>query len=387
MFEIPKIVRQRLAAKSEAGAHPDANLLTAFSEQRLARRERDSVLRHLSQCCDCREVVFLSAPQFEVETETVRERSSWLGSPVLRWGALAACAVVVVAAVSLRQRSSHFEGLNGPLPEVAVKEQGPPAAQNTVIAQQLEKDRSTMDYKSRTDAIEPERRASKPAPEAMAKADQAPAVPAQYGSESAGALASETAATRDLHMLARSAQPAAPAPVQAAEPMVMAENSTAAKDSMEASLGKAKQAVQANVPAENKVAKLEVPAAAVAMGGAQAVFKKIAPRWTLSADGTLQRSLDGGKTWKTIPVAADATLTAVAAMDSDIWVGGSHGSLYHSTDAGDHWTQVVPTTGGQSLTSNVIGIEFTDAVHGKITTADQEIWTTSDGGQSWQVSQ
>lgn len=384
MLEIPKIVRQRLAVKKDAGTHPDANLLTAFSEQTLARSERDSVLRHLSQCSDCREVVFLSAPQIEVETETVRGRSPWLGSPILRWGALAACAVVVVAAVSLRQHPSHPATFGGNVPEVAVKEQGPPAAQKTDIAQQFDKDRATMDYKSRADAVEPDRRVSKAAPSALAKVHQAPATPAQYGS--AGSLANETAPARDLHVLARSTpSAAAPATAQVTEPMVMAENSAVAKDSVETSLGKAKQAVPANLPAENKVAKLEAPAAA-AMGGAQAAFKKIAPRWTLSADGTLQRSLDAGKTWKTIPVAADATLTAVAAMDSDIWVGGSHGSLYHSTDAGDHWAQLVPNAGGQSLTSNVIGIEFTDSLHGKVTTADQELWTTSDGGQTWHIS-
>ncbi len=375
-----------MAAKAEAETHPDANLLTAFVEQALARRERDAVLQHLSQCSDCREVLFLAAPQMEVEAEAVRERSSWLGWPALRWGALAACAMVVVAAVSLRQHSSHPATFDRAVPEVAMKEQESTAPQKTVVREQLDKDRATMDYKSRADAVEPGRQAAKPASRAMAKLEQAPVAPFHAESASAGSLANETSATRDLDSSARSVRPAAPAPSQVTETTGVAENSVVAKDSAEASLGKAKQAVQANLPAESKVARLEAPAAAVAMGGAQAVFKKITPRWTLSADGSLQRSLDAGKTWKTIPVAADATLTAVAAMDSDIWVGGSHGSLYHSTDAGDHWTQVFPATRSQRLTANVIGIEFPDALHGKVTTAEQEIWTTDDGGQSWQVS-
>ncbi len=383
MLEIPKIVRQRLSARAEGGAHPDANLLTAFAEQTLARRERDSILTHLSQCSDCRDVVFLAAPQMDIETEVVPVRSSWLGWPALRWGAVAACAVVVVAAVSLRQRSDRLTTFKETLPQVATKADESAAPQKTQVATELQKDRAPMDYKSRADVAEQDRRVSKPAPKA--RGDQAPASLPQAGPALAGSLASEKAAPRDLDAFAKTPAPAAP-PARAAEQMVATESSVTSADSVEASLGKAKQAVQSNLPAENKVAKLEAPAAAVAMGGAQAVFKKITPRWTLSADGTLQRSLDAGKTWKTIPVAADATLTAVAAMDSDIWVGGSHGSLYHSTDAGDHWTQVVPTTGGQRLTSNVIGIEFPDALHGKITTADQEIWTTSDGGQSWQVS-
>jgi photosystem II stability/assembly factor-like uncharacterized protein len=31
-----------------------------------------------------------------------------------------------------------------------------------------------------------------------------------------------------------------------------------------------------------------------------------------------------------------------------------------------------------------VAIEFIDVQHGKLTTASREIWTTSDGGQSWQ---
>ena len=79
MLEIPKIVRQRLAANLAAGAHPDANLLTAFAEQTLTRRERDSVLRHLSQCSECREVTILSAPEPEIETDVVPIRRALAG--------------------------------------------------------------------------------------------------------------------------------------------------------------------------------------------------------------------------------------------------------------------------------------------------------------------
>ncbi len=393
MSEIPKIVRQRLAANLAAGAHPDANLLTAFAEQTLTRRERDSVLRHLSQCSECREVTILSAPEPEIETDVVPVRSSWLGWPALRWGALVACGVLVVAAVSLRQRSSHLATAHETPAEIGMRAEVPAASQKPQVAVETQKDRATMDYKSRADVVKPDERVfnipQRPAPKARA-AQTASASPSMVPGATAS-LAGSTLAARDQKMFAK---PAAPAPppsqvaeqvevtTQPTEQMVTASKSAVAADAVEANLGKAKQAVQGNLAGENKVGKFEAPAAAV--GGS--LFKKVTPRWTLSADGTLQRSLDGGKTWKTIPVAADATLTAVAAMDSDIWVGGSHGSLYHSTDAGDHWAQVAPASAGQSLTSNVIGIEFTDTLHGKITTADQEVWTTADGGQSWQVS-
>jgi hypothetical protein len=110
---------------------------------------------------------------------------------------------------------------------------------------------------------------------------------------------------------------------------------------------------------------------------------KLVPRWTLSSDGTLQRSLDGGKTWETILVPGKGVFRAVAAIGSDIWVGGSAAALYHSADAGATWVQVTPAVDGKALAADIIAVEFADAQHGKLTTADRETWITADGGQSW----
>jgi hypothetical protein len=115
---------------------------------------------------------------------------------------------------------------------------------------------------------------------------------------------------------------------------------------------------------------------------AQAGGKPV-PRWTLSADGTLQRSLDGGRTWETILVPGKGVFRAVAAVESEIWVGGSAGALYHSADAGAHWVQVTPAMDGKTLTADIIGVEFADSLQGKLTTADHETWVTADGGQTW----
>ena len=98
----------------------------------------------------------------------------------------------------------------------------------------------------------------------------------------------------------------------------------------------------------------------------------------------LQRSFDSGKNWQTIPVASGVVFRALSANDSDIWVGGTAGALYHSSDAGQHWTQVKPTADGKSLTSDIITLEFSDASHGKLTTSNHEIWITSDAGETWQ---
>ena len=113
------------------------------------------------------------------------------------------------------------------------------------------------------------------------------------------------------------------------------------------------------------------------------VVNKAMPSWTLSPEGALQRSFDSGKTWQTIPVASQVVFRALAANDSDIWVGGTAGALYHSSDAGQHWTQIKPVADGKPLTADIVGVEFADARHGKLTTGNHETWTTSDAGESW----
>ena len=368
-------------------SHPDADLLTAFAEQSLFGRERDSVLAHLAQCSDCREIVILASPNLEPVLPKSPARLRWLGWPVLRWGALAACAVVVVAAVSLRPRfeAARSSELRSEVPQAVVKTE-PVAPRKTEVIPRLQEDRVPVEYKSRAQSAPQE----KPS---VVRRD------ANIGAGSGvGGAALASAPTNKMTLAAKA--PAAPPVIGGAQvadkvspqPLVPAQVNEQVTVTAEAgpvstesaTLGKAKEAPQANFefPAETRKARSE----AVPLAGAPFPSKKLTPRWTLSADGTLQRSLDAGKTWKTIPVAADATLTAVAAMDSDIWVGGSHGTLYHSTDAGDHWTQVVPTAAGQPLTANIIGIEFGDMLHGKVTTANQEVWTTNDAGQTWQAA-
>ncbi len=158
-----------------------------------------------------------------------------------------------------------------------------------------------------------------------------------------------------------------------------------------------------------------------------ALTPESAPRWTLSASGGLQRSLDQGHTWQPVDVtanpssfsftgdtsveivakpsrakaaketanekdadkarkqvAAPLTFRAVAASGADVWAGGSAGALYHSLDAGNHWTRIVPADAGAILTGDVISLEFPDPQHGKVSTSTSEIWITKDDGQTWQ---
>jgi hypothetical protein len=144
--------------------------------------------------------------------------------------------------------------------------------------------------------------------------------------------------------------------------------------------------------------------------------------WSITATGGLQRSLDNGKTWQDVsvtvsPATAPRLMTeqvavygyekknhdkdkkdakaakeqasgapvfrAVAANGLDVWAGGSAGALFHSVDAGDHWTRIFPLVGSSRLTADITAIQFSDPEHGTVT-ATSEVWTTTDAGASWQ---
>ena len=101
MENVPKIVKERLKSAAIAVDHPDANMLTAFSERTLAERERGRVLEHLANCSECREAVVLAFPAEETGLAAVRPiRGEWLTWPRLRWG-LVATGVIVVGSFGL----------------------------------------------------------------------------------------------------------------------------------------------------------------------------------------------------------------------------------------------------------------------------------------------
>jgi hypothetical protein len=109
----------------------------------------------------------------------------------------------------------------------------------------------------------------------------------------------------------------------------------------------------------------------------------IPAQWTLSADGNLQRSVDSGKSWEIVPVGNTSGFRAIFSANSDIWVGGKAGALYHSSDSGQTWAQVVASDNGEKLTTDVTRIEFADGANGSVSAVNGEIWRTSDGGQTW----
>lgn len=146
----------------------------------------------------------------------------------------------------------------------------------------------------------------------------------------------------------------------------------------------------------------------------------VGTRWSITSGGGLQRSFDQGASWQDVnvnesappasvgrldvtaevtakeqPQVAQKEITlkdqkqtlifrAVAANGTEVWAGGISGLLYHSTDAGNNWTRVAPTSAGVTLTGDIVTVNFPDLQHGRISTSTSEVWSTSDDGQSWE---
>jgi photosystem II stability/assembly factor-like uncharacterized protein len=112
-----------------------------------------------------------------------------------------------------------------------------------------------------------------------------------------------------------------------------------------------------------------------------------AVRWAASAaagPGTIEKSLDGGRTWQSVMVATGVQFRAVFALEQDVWAGGAGGSLFHSSDGGQQWSAVGVSSGGSTLTNDIVAIQFADPAHGSVTASNGERWITADGGRHWQ---
>jgi hypothetical protein len=440
MESVPNIVRERLKTAASDTRHPDADVLTALAEQSLPARERATVIEHLARCGDCRDVLALALPEGLAQPEALAQKElveaairpspvRWLTWPALRWGLVAAGVAVIV--------SFGVFGHRHPSPEATMiaKESraAEPAVQPQVPGAVLPSNQLTPNsepkiesakmappkiespkIESKTSLITPPSASGRsPAPQlgarlkspAMARAVP-PATRAFHGAVNFGTPAERTADVAANANVPKTSQTTVE--VSSAAPLInpptQAENVDTSSGQVVAQLSSSQLSSDESLSlSKAKPATAPPPISAGAMP---------LPRWTISPQGGLQRSLDQGSTWQDVDVTSAAiggttiggplkktsepvgyandtlrlqrpTFRAVAATGADVWAGGSGSVLYHSIDAGGHWIRVVPSTGATVLTGDIIRLEFLDAQHGRITTST-EIWTTSDDGQTWQ---
>ncbi len=348
MAEVPRIVRERLRSLEAVGEHPDANLLSAFSERALTEQEREQVLDHLSRCAECREVVALSAlSQVEEERLVAAGRVSasanrpWWRSPIVHWSALTAAALVVLIAVGERKRLRPEHSASAPaIVSYEPAEKQTASAPATVPAPPEQKQPQKL-----AETAKPPRRA------------QAFNAPKPMGAVSGGKLASgdrvATGSATGAGVGGHNLPPPAALPMKphanadAASTTTdgpafeSANEQTQAKAAAPAPSARAKQSV--GVSAAAAAPALQTEGAPLSQGRSASFTKRafLGPRWSVSDSGALQRSFDSGRSWKEVAVAEGVSFRSVAVVVvSDVWAGGSGGALFHSADGGEHWARV-----------------------------------------------
>lgn len=384
MTEVPKIVYVRLRAATPEQAfpgqdppgkvHPDADLLAGFTEKTLSAAERDRVLGHLSSCGDCREVIALALPAADVsgERNTVeaahlpaknaaktaasnatktaggKTAGGWFSAfnaPRLRWAALAAAAVIVVAVLVARPGTLNPAKQTPTNPQVATD--APPKSGGQLASTPVNEPTTQPTNQSSTDQTVAVLKTEKELPH------------------------SEMRRSKKVNPAHSVAPPQESAATSSSE--IQAENSFVPQDGLMA---------QNNAPPVIKAK----PALGTETGQPQENIPNNVPNhitWTITA-GVLQQSLDGGQTWREV-IHTDHTLLCYASSENeqDVWTGGQAGTLFHSTDSGLTWVQVQPFTHAQQPLSDITHIELRSPLEIVVSTENKDMWISADGGRTW----
>jgi hypothetical protein len=406
MQKVPQIVRERLKAGTVVTGHPDAEILSAFAERSLLEPDRATILTHLATCADCREILALALPATEeFAAASLKLRHSWLTWPAFRWGfATAGVAVIALGLVEFEHhRPAHSATVARQVAPAAISAEMKKAVAPTLAPEQNALEKSAGIAKKNVSQI------------AEARLRHVPVGSRAHTPERLQAAAPALVARQQAPNPPASASQMVEVQVQRAPLNAQTADAQIAKASP--ANGSAEQFFSNSLPLTRaKPADIEP----LQTGSAGAMMAT--PRWSITAVGGLQRSLDQGKTWQDIdvngsalpsqsvaagamsgpmkaanvqqksmaaPSAGKVSVTpiffrTVTAAGSEVWAGGSDAALFHSIDGGNHWTRVLPSSSDAVLTGDVLSVEFSDPQHGSVTTSTPEIWTTTDGGQTWQ---
>lgn len=415
MAELPQSVRKRLSAIQAAGAaaHPDSDLLAAFTEGALLAGERDRVLAHLAVCPECRMVVSLAQPEPLPQTVTTFEQKrSWFEWKLFRVvGALAAVVVVTIAVVLHRPQPQHsgFDETSFGRPASQDPPPPPPSASPSLDQ------KKDAPAKLAKQVAAPKAKASAPSGNGLntsADTRQTPRTPAradEIRENDAGKALNKEAAPGNVGAFNMSA-PAPPPPaldksarssalpptanaigaVLNAEPPSLKRAPAAAvpnSRSEQVTVEAAAEPAPTRQPAEQQIIASQAQAAPLAMRqSSQVSFQHaLAAQWRITDGGLVQR-LIADQDWRTISPGGQSDFRTVASAGNHVWVGGVSG-LYHSTDGGDHWRRVQIGGPDAKDIGEIVSIRITTADSVSVSTANGEVWITRNGGRTWSRQQ
>lgn len=337
MKPLPNALRQELARSQTTGAHPDADLLTAFCENALLAREREDILAHLAGCAACRAIVHLAETP---ASELVPAAAASSRSPRRLWVPLfAAAGFAAVALVTVIVLHRPSTARTAPVEVASNPRAGAPAPQAAIATP-----------------------VPRPAPPGAKKAALArPAAP-----EKPQVTGEQTRSS----------------PAQAAPAATMDLVQTQQQYQQQALQQAASQAQQAKVAPEAKASQAHsvtsfgetTPAAAGAIAA-----EPLRAHWRLSTTGEVERAIADGP-WQT--VLATPKMRVILVAGADVWAGGDDLRLLRSADNGNTWTPVT-LPAKSAATHSIVHIVAQSPASLTVEADDGTVWTSTDGGATW----
>ena len=100
--------------------------------------------------------------------------------------------------------------------------------------------------------------------------------------------------------------------------------------------------------------------------------------WKIAGAGAIEKSEDGGASWRTEYLETRAPILAGAAPSVKIcWLVGENGTILRTTN-GSHWKTLKPPE-----ETDFVRVDAGDALAATVTALDGRRFSTSDGGKSW----
>jgi bacterioferritin-associated ferredoxin len=326
-----------------AGACLDAETLAAWADQALDARELAIAEAHAADCGRCQALL---AAMVRTAPPAAAATPSWWRMPALGWLVpLTAAATAVAIWVAVPNRAP-----------VQVSDGGVAAVDKAVPA-----DRAAAADQAAPAQVPARPTASAPAPpaELQAKAAENVSPAAVRERQESAALDKQTAAQSlpaPAGALAESITitPAAPADADALRPRT-APGEPRALGAASARMSTFANAMQVVIVSSNP-----------------------ATRFRLLPGGGVQRSADGGATWRTEVTGATDTLTAGASPSPSVcWLIGPSGAVFLSTD-GRSWRRLAFPEA-----EDLRAVTASDKENATITTVSGHIFVTADAGQTW----
>ncbi len=428
------LLRRSLAQDARTGSGADCpgpEILAAYFDRALDAQETARYDLHFSRCTLCREQLAAMARAGGVDDAEKKTASGWNWLTGARWqmpAAAALVALIVITGIALRMRktlvpenqiamsrpaavpdASPSTGLVSPAPAATEQFSIRPAAPSEPRASGPARTMTRRDQFSVAGAGS-EKSATKP--DLQSHAVARPTSPGMARGALRGGNASAGGASAPVISASQSATVTEAAPVQdaAAAPVAAPAKKTEA-DSVQSEPTVVKETEEGK---ESYVSKAEPPATASAAAPAQsakamnlaasrakesAALAKLQqaqissnlmnlqiqtpdPKilWMIRSAGEVERSEDGGTTWKPEYLETRALIVAGSAPTVKIcWLVGASGTILRTTD-GARWKAISPPEG-----TDFMRVEATDALTATVTAIDGRKFSTSDGGKSWSI--